>query len=94
MKIAIPVLAGVLVVLAGPALAGHSSAKEREVTRQLNLEQARMAQASNQGSAQFATANQAQSAPAVAPAAPVESAPVASPAGNAGENQEPAPPAQ
>src|SRR5690242_11707298 len=100
MKITIPVLAAVLIVPAAPALAGHSTAKEREATRQLNLEQTRLAQASNQNNTQVASASQAQSPPAAAPTTPVESAPAAAPAGNqnAEQNQEaspqPAAPAQ
>ena len=104
MKIAIFVsTAATLAMLAGPALAvGHSTAKEREITRQLNLEQSRQAQSSNQNSAQqVASANtQEQSAPAAAPTTPVESAPAASPAGNADQSQsqdanpQPASPAQ
>ena len=82
MKTAISVLsAAVFVMLAGPALAGHSTPKEREITRQLNLDAAQQAKASNQNSAQQVAAaspgTPAQSAPAAAPTTPVESAPAA-----------------
>lgn len=91
MKTAIPVLTGaMLALLAGPALAGHSTPQEREATRQLNLEAAQQAKSTNQ---QIAAANtntntsttmQTQSAPAAAPTAPVESAPA-----DANQNAEP-----
>ena len=95
MKTAIPFLTGaVLALLAGPALAGHSTPQEREATRQLNLEAAQQAKNTNQ---QIAAANantnagtnmQTQSAPAAAPTTPVESAP----AQDAKQNAEPAAP--
>jgi hypothetical protein len=98
--------AAAFVMLAGPALAvGHSTAKEREITRQLNLEQSRQAQANNQNQQVASASTQTQSAqeqspPAAAPTTPVESAPIASPAGNADQSQsqtqdtQPASPAQ
>lgn len=78
MKTVLPVMtAAAFVLLAGPALAGHSTPKEREATRQLNLEATQQAKSTNQ---QIAAANtnanmQTQSPPAAAPTAPVESAP-------------------
>jgi len=82
MKTTIPVLtAAAFVLLAGPALAGQSTPKEREATRQLNLQAAQEARNANQ---QFAAANtsmkmQTQTAPAAAPTTPVESTPAAGP---------------
>jgi hypothetical protein len=80
MKTVLPVLtAAAFILAAGPALAGHSTPKEREATRQLNLEAAQQAKNTNQ---QIASANtnanmQTQSAPAAAPTTPVESTPPA-----------------
>jgi hemolysin activation/secretion protein len=74
-----------LLLLATPALAGHSTPAERETTRQLNLEAARQGQNSNQASApqtQFADATAGQPAnspPAAAPTARIESAPIEAP---------------
>jgi hypothetical protein len=92
MKTVLPVLtAAAFVLFAGPAFAGHSTPKEREATRQLNLEAAQQAKSTNQ---QIAAANtdanrQTQSAPA-----PVDSSPAqgqiqdqpASPADNSPAN--------
>jgi len=85
MKTTIPALTGaMLVLLAAPALAGHSTPQEREATRQLNLEAAQQAKSTNQ---QIASANintnaqapkaGAQSAPEASPTTAVESAPAA-----------------
>lgn len=80
MKTILPVLtAAAFALLAGPALAGHSTPKEREATRQLNLEAAQQAKSTNQ---QMAAANtntkmQTEAAPAAAPTTPVESSPAA-----------------
>jgi len=78
MKTILPVLtSAALLVLAGPALAGKSTPQEREVTKQLNLEQAQQAKSTTQQIA-AATPNanmQSQAAPAAAPSTPVESAP-------------------
>jgi len=80
MKIAIPVLtAAVFVLFTGPALAGHSTPKEIEATRQLNIQAAQEAKTTNQ---QIAAANtgakmQTQTAPSAAPTTPVESSPAA-----------------
>ena len=87
MKTIVAALAGV-VLLASPAFAASRSteAKERDITKQLNLEQAQQAQSANQGNQQVATASRpAQSAPDAAPTTPVESAP----AGNADQTQSP-----
>ena len=88
MKTIIPILtSAALFALAGPALAGKSTPKEIETTKQLNLEQAQQAKNSNQQIA-AATPNAnmpAQSAPAAAPTVPVESAPAAD------QNQSPNP---
>lgn len=61
----------------GSAFAGKSTPQEREVTKQLNLEQAQQAKANNQqiASATPAPSMAPQSAPAAAPTTPVESAP-------------------
>src|SRR5262249_51158257 len=80
MKTILPVLtSAALLVLAGPALAGKSTPQEREVTKQLNLEQAKQDKTTTQQIAAAtpkAEANtQSQSAPAAAPSTPVESAP-------------------
>ena len=77
MKTIVAALAGV-VLLASPAFAARHStdAKEREITKQLNLEQA-------QSAAQPAAVQMqatAPGAPAAAPTTPVESAPAANPA--------------
>lgn len=91
MKTILPALTGAaLLALAGPALAGKSTPQEREVTKQLNLEQAQQAKNTTQ---QIAAATpganmQNQSAPAAAPTTPVESTP---PAGEK-QNQTPANP--
>src|SRR5471030_486428 len=76
-----------LLLLATPAFAGHSMPAEREATRQLNLEAARQGQNSNQASApqtQFAVADAsanmpADSPPAAAPTARIESAAIEAP---------------
>jgi hypothetical protein len=74
-----------LLLLATPAIAGQSTAAEREATRQLNLQAAQQAQSSNQASTpkpQFADAAAnlpAGSPPAAAPTAQVQSAPIANP---------------
>jgi hypothetical protein len=74
-----------LLLLATPAMAGQSTAAEREATRQLNLQAAQQAQSSNQASTpqpQFADAAAnlpAGSPPAAAPTAQVQSAPIANP---------------
>jgi hypothetical protein len=82
-----------LLLLATPALAGHSTAAEREATRQLNLEAARQAQNSNLQSGtvqnsnatsapQFADATVGQPAnspPAAAPTTAIATAPIESP---------------
>jgi hypothetical protein len=75
MKIAIPVLtAAAFVLLAGPALAGHSTPKEREATRQLNIQAAQDAKNTNQQIAATNPSMAAQAtAPAAAPTTPVES---------------------
>jgi predicted lipid-binding transport protein (Tim44 family) len=80
MKTIVAALAGV-VLLASPAFAASRSteAKERQITRQLNLEQAQQAQSASQPVAAQMQAT-APSAPAAAPTTPVESAPAASPA--------------
>ena len=77
MKTIIAALAGV-VLLAGPAFAArHSSdAKEREITKQLNLEQAQQARSASQPVAAQMQAT-APSTPAAAPTTPVESTPAA-----------------
>jgi len=77
MKTIVAALAGV-VLLASPAFAArHSSdAKEREITKQLNLEQAQQARSASQPVAAQMQAT-APSAPAAAPTTPVESAPAA-----------------
>lgn len=92
MKTAIPVLtSAMLALLAGPALAGHSTPQEREATRQLNLEAAQQAKSTNQqiaaanANANMQTQSATQSAPAAAPTTPVESAPAA----DANQNAEP-----
>ena len=105
MKIAIPVsAAAALVLLAGPAFAGHSTPKEREATRQLNLEAAQQAKNANP---QIASANvgqnvgqnigqsaqtPAENAPIAAPTSPVETAPAAERSQDA--SPQPASPAQ
>jgi len=72
MKTAIPVVtAAVLALCTGPAFAGHSTAKEREVTRQLNIQAAQDAKNSNQQSASTSASMQS---PAAAPTTPVEGA--------------------
>ena len=79
MKLTIFLPAAALAMLAGPAFAAThhpSTAKEREVTRQLNLEQAQQAQNASQPVAAQMQAT-APSAPAAAPTTPVESAPAA-----------------
>lgn len=84
--------------LGGSAFAGQSTPQEREVTKQLNLEQAQQAKTNNQQIASAAPAMAPQSAPAAAPTMPVESAPApdqaqapaANGAGNASAGQ-PAP---
>ena len=100
MKPVLPAFAiAMLAALATPALAGHSTPQEREVTRQLNLEAARQAQATNQESAATSAVRaQNQAPPSAAPTSPIETAPVpdqnqnASPAGNASPDA--SPPAQ
>src|SRR5262249_51957713 len=75
MKRIVAALAGVA-WLASPASAAarHSTdAKEREITKQLNLEQAQQAQSAGQPAVQMQAT--APSAPAAAPTTPVESAP-------------------
>jgi len=97
MKIAIPVLtAAAFALFAGPAFAGHSTAKEREVTRQLNIQAAEEARASNQQSASISTnANpQTPAAPAAAPTTPVENAPPADQPAAPADPANPAAPAQ
>jgi hypothetical protein len=100
MKPAIPVLtAAAFVLLATPALAGQSTPKEREATRQLNIQAAQDAKNTNQqiAAANASVAAQA-TAPAAAPTAPVESSPApaqvqdqpASPAENSPANPAPA----
>jgi len=76
-----------LMVLAAPAFAGHSTPAEREATRQLNLEAAQQAQNNNPNSTQqvAVTDPSANSPPAAAPTAPVESASIANPDGAAPE---------
>jgi predicted lipid-binding transport protein (Tim44 family) len=80
MKTIVAALAGV-VLLASPAFAASRSteAKERQITKQLNLEQAQQAQSASQPVAAQMQAT-APSAPAAAPTTPVESAPAANPA--------------
>lgn len=82
------ILAGAgLLLLATPAWAGHSTPAEREATRQLNLEAARQGQSSNQNNnpgpqiaAADASANMpADSPPAAAPTARIESATIEAP---------------
>jgi hypothetical protein len=74
-----------LLLLATPAFAGHSSPAEREATRQLNLEAARQAQNSNQNNypgPQIADASAnlpANSPPAAAPTARIESSAIEAP---------------
>jgi hypothetical protein len=77
MKTIVAALAGV-VLLASPAFAASRSteAKERQITKQLNLEQAQQAQSASQPVAAQMQAT-APSAPAAAPTTPVESAPAA-----------------
>src|SRR6185503_7758034 len=73
MKTILPVLtSAAIVLLAGPALAGQSTPKEIEITKQLNLEQAQQAKNTNQQIAANmpSTNTQAQSAPAAAPSTP------------------------
>ena len=85
MKLLFSALAGA-VLLAGPAFAGHSTPREREATRQLNLEATAQAKSTNQQIAANAGATaqaQVQTAPDAAPTTPVESAP-------AGQNANPA----
>ena len=78
MKIAIPVLtAAAFVLLASPALAGQSTPKEREATRQLNIQAAQEAKNTNQQIAASASVAAQATAPAAAPTAPVESSPAA-----------------
>jgi hypothetical protein len=80
MKTVLPVLtAAAFVLFAGPALAGHSTPKEREATRQLNLEAAQQAKSTNQqiAAANTSTSTQTQTAPGAAPTTPVESSPAA-----------------
>ena len=78
MKTALPVLtAAALALFAGPALAGHSSPKEREATRQLNIQAAQEAKSTNQQIASANTNTQTTAGPAAAPTTPVESAPPA-----------------
>jgi len=89
MKTILPVLtSAAIVLLAGPALAGQSTPKEIEITKQLNLEQAQQAKNTNQQIAANmpSTDTQAQSAPAAAPSTPAEAAP----AQNENENSKPA----
>jgi hypothetical protein len=92
MKTILPALtSAALLALAGPALAGKSTPQEREVTKQLNLEQAQQAKNTTQ---QIAAAipsvkTQSQSAPAAAPTTPVESTPAA---GQQSQDQAPANP--
>ena len=77
--------------LGGSAFAGQSTPQEREITKQLNLEQAQQAKTNNQqiASAAPAPSMAPQSAPAAAPTTPVESAPDQNqaPAGNAPAGQ-------
>jgi len=77
MKTIVAALAGV-VLLASPAFAArHSSdAKEREITKQLNLEQAQQARSASKPVAAQMQAT-APSTPAAAPTTPVESTPSA-----------------
>jgi len=100
MKTAIPVLtAAAFVLLATTALAGQSTPKEREATRQLNIQAAQEAKNTNQQNAAASASVAAQAtAPAAAPTAPVESSPApgqiqdqpASPAENSPANPAPA----
>ena len=88
MKLTIFLPAAALAMLAGPAFAAThhpSTAKEREVTRQLNLEQAQQAQNASQPVAAQMQAT-APSAPAAAPTTPVESAPAPADGGDAKTN--------
>lgn len=82
------ILAGAgLLLLATPTFASHSTRAEREATRQLNLEAARQAQNSNpqpQIAAADATTDSsanmpANSPPAAAPTARIESGAIAAP---------------
>jgi hypothetical protein len=76
MKPLIPALTGaMLAALAMPAFAGHSTPKEREETRQLNLDAARQAQSTTQQISATAPTAQNQAPPAAAPTMPVETAP-------------------
>ena len=86
MKTIVAALAGV-VLLASPAFAASRSteAKERQITKQLNLEQAQQAQSASQPVAAQMQAT-APSAPAAAPTTPVESAPAAADGGDAKTN--------
>ena len=80
------ILAGAL-LLVTPAVAGQSTRAERETTRQLNLQEAQQAQTGNQASIQarmpqFADASAglpANSPPAAAPTARIESRAIADP---------------
>jgi hypothetical protein len=66
-----------VLALAGPALAGKSTPQEREITKQLNLEQAQQAKSTTQQIAAAAPSVNmpSQTAPAASPTKPVESAP-------------------
>ena len=90
MKTSKLIMAGA-VLLATPAWAGHSTPAERETTRQLNLEAARQgpnsilqdSSGAGAGQTQFADATAGQPAnspPAAAPTARIESAPIEAPA--------------
>ncbi|HWY65687.1 MAG TPA: hypothetical protein VNX61_10790 [Rhizomicrobium sp.] len=89
----IAITSAAFLALGGSAFAGKSTPQEREVTKQLNLEQAQQAKANNQqiASAAPAPSMAPQSAPAAAPTTPVESAPAAdqapAPAANAPAGQ-------
>jgi hypothetical protein len=69
-----------VVLICSKAEAGHPARNEREITRQLNLEQAQIAQTANQASLpQFADASVGRppdSAPAAAPTIPITRAPI------------------
>ena len=81
MRTILPVLtAAALIALAGPALAGKSTPQEREITKQLNLEQAQQAKNTTQQIAAAAPGANTKSpgaAPEAAATTPIESAPAA-----------------